>query len=117
MTRPALIRVLKTAAPRRLLSTTAKAMAAGDTGAARPAASALRELPASRSPCSSISNALDRRDAFTRRERSAEEMYIRQEERNKLLQLKEKLKAQRKHIDELDKHIDDLTKNQGGEHN
>ncbi|EON67190.1 hypothetical protein W97_06443 [Coniosporium apollinis CBS 100218] len=98
MTRPALIRVLKTAAPRRLLSTTAKAMAAGDTGAAR-------------------SGGERAADAFTRRERSAEEMYIRQEERNKLLQLKEKLKQQRKHIDELDKHIDDLTKNQGGEHN
>ncbi|KAK5013931.1 ATPase inhibitor [Cryomyces antarcticus] len=56
-------------------------------------------------------------DAFTKREKGAEDLFIRQEERTKLLALREKLKQQRKHLDELDKHIDDLTKEQGGEHN
>ena len=34
-----------------------------------------------------------------------------------LKKLKEKLKVQRQHLDELDKHIEDLTKEAGGEHN
>jgi hypothetical protein len=32
-----------------------------------------------------------------------------------LLALKERLKAQKAHIDELDKHIDELVKDQGGQ--
>jgi len=47
-------------------------------------------------------------DAFTKREAAAEDLYIRQEERAKLLAIKEKLKQQRQHIDDLDKHIDDV---------
>lgn len=31
--------------------------------------------------------------------------------------IREKLAAQKKHIEELDKHIEDLTKDHGGEHN
>ncbi|OAL54067.1 hypothetical protein IQ07DRAFT_597016 [Pyrenochaeta sp. DS3sAY3a] len=49
-------------------------------------------------------------DAFTKREAAAEELYIRQEEKAKLLAIKEKLKQQRQHIEDLDKHIDDVIK-------
>ncbi|KAF2006611.1 hypothetical protein P154DRAFT_422010 [Amniculicola lignicola CBS 123094] len=54
-------------------------------------------------------------DAFTRRETAAEELYIRAEERQKLLAIKEKLKQQKQHIDELEKHIDEVTKEGGGQ--
>jgi hypothetical protein len=47
-------------------------------------------------------------DAFTKREAASEELYIRQEEKAKLLAIKEKLKQQRKHMEDLDKHIDDV---------
>ncbi|KAL1624633.1 ATPase inhibitor [Neofusicoccum ribis] len=73
-------------------------MAAGDTGSTR-------------------SGGEKAGDAFTKREAAQEELYIRQEEKRKLLALKEKLKKQREHLDELDKHIDDLTREQGGEQN
>ncbi|KAI5843990.1 mitochondrial ATPase inhibitor, IATP-domain-containing protein [Morchella snyderi] len=56
-------------------------------------------------------------DAFTKREKAAEDFYVRQQEKVKLLQLKEKLKQQRKHLDELDAHIEELTRDQGGEKN
>lgn len=56
-------------------------------------------------------------DAFTRREAASEELYIRQEEKAKLMAIREKLAAQKKHIEELDRHIQDLTKDHGGEHN
>ncbi|USP79069.1 hypothetical protein yc1106_06343 [Curvularia clavata] len=49
-------------------------------------------------------------DAFTKREAAAEELYIRQEEKAKLMAIKEKLKQQRQHMDELDKHIDEVIK-------
>ncbi|KAF1943554.1 hypothetical protein EJ02DRAFT_421192 [Clathrospora elynae] len=47
-------------------------------------------------------------DAFTKRETASEELYIRQEERAKLLAIKEKLKQQRQHMEDLDKHIDEV---------
>ncbi|KAF8417243.1 mitochondrial ATPase inhibitor, IATP-domain-containing protein [Tirmania nivea] len=47
-------------------------------------------------------------DSFTKREKAAEDYYIRQKEKEKLLQLKEKLKQQRAHLDELDKHVASL---------
>ncbi|KAG0138109.1 mitochondrial ATPase inhibitor, IATP-domain-containing protein [Tuber indicum] len=56
-------------------------------------------------------------DAFTKREKANEDFYVRAQERAKLLQLKEKLANQRKHLDELDAHIDELTREQGGENN
>ncbi|KAF1914290.1 mitochondrial ATPase inhibitor, IATP-domain-containing protein [Ampelomyces quisqualis] len=49
-------------------------------------------------------------DAFTKRESAAEELYIRQEEKAKLLAIQEKLKQQRQHIDDLDKHIQEVIK-------
>jgi len=56
-------------------------------------------------------------DSFTKREKAAEDYYIRQKEKEKLLAIKEKLKQQRAHLDELDAHLEELTRNQGGEHN
>ncbi|KAF9731069.1 hypothetical protein PMIN06_011440 [Paraphaeosphaeria minitans] len=54
-------------------------------------------------------------DAFTKRETAAEEMYIKQEERARLLAIRQKLQQQQKHIDELTKHIDEVTKQEGGQ--
>jgi len=51
-------------------------------------------------------------DAFTKREKAQEELWIKEEETKKLLELRAKLKAQAKHIDELDKSIGELI-NQG----
>ncbi|CUS12098.1 unnamed protein product [Tuber aestivum] len=44
-------------------------------------------------------------DAFTKREKANEDLYVRAQEKAKLLQLKEKLANQRKHLDELDAHM------------
>ncbi|KAF2454615.1 mitochondrial ATPase inhibitor, IATP-domain-containing protein [Lineolata rhizophorae] len=85
-------------ASRRALSTSARLMSAGDTG------SGFSRPGGERSG-----------DAYTRREKANEDLYIKEEEKRKLMQLKEKITAQRKHMDELEKHIDDLTKEQGGE--
>ncbi|KAF2273419.1 uncharacterized protein EI97DRAFT_436074 [Westerdykella ornata] len=84
-------------ASRRLLSTTARAMGGGDTGSGFSRAGGERAG-----------------DAFTKREHAAEEMYIKQEERMKLLAIKEKLQQQRKHIEELEKHIDEVTAERSG---
>jgi len=56
-------------------------------------------------------------DAFTRRERGSEDMYIKQEERNKLQLLKEKLQKQQEHIEQIKNNIDDIVRQSGGEHN
>jgi len=56
-------------------------------------------------------------DSFTKREKANEDFYVRKKELEKLAALKEKLKQQRQHLDELDKHIEEYTKEQGGEHN
>lgn len=42
---------------------------------------------------------------------------MKQKEQEKLTMLRQKLKEQRAHLDELDKHIEDMTRDQGGEHN
>jgi len=73
-------------------------MGAGDTGGVRPGGEKTG-------------------DAFTRRERGSEEMWIKEQERAKLRELQDKLHQQRKHIDELSKNIDEIFKNSGGEHN
>ncbi|KAK2790336.1 hypothetical protein FQN52_005604 [Onygenales sp. PD_12] len=57
------------------------------------------------------------RDSWTKKEAAQESMYIRQKELEKLKDLKKKLEAQRKHLNELDAHIDALTKEHGGEQN
>jgi hypothetical protein len=100
MLRTNITRSVRLFATRRLLSTTPRVMAGGDTGSGFSRPSGERAG-----------------DAFTRREAASEELYIRQEERAKLLAIREKLAAQKKHIEELDKHIEDLTKDHGGEHN
>ncbi|OGM40121.1 mitochondrial ATPase inhibitor [Aspergillus bombycis] len=82
----------------RSFSALAPRMAAGDTGAPRPGGAA-------------------HADQFTKREAAQENLYIHEKELEKLLALRNKVKEQRKHLDELDKHIEELTKNQGGEQN
>lgn len=44
-------------------------------------------------------------DAFTRREKAAEDYAIRQREKEKLMQLKQKLKEQQAHLDQLSQHM------------
>ncbi|KAK7540868.1 mitochondrial ATPase inhibitor, IATP-domain-containing protein [Phyllosticta citribraziliensis] len=98
MFRTSVTRAIRAPVAARPFSTTVRAMAAGDAGAPR-------------------SGGEKAGDAFTKREAANEELYIRQEEKRKLLELKEKIASQRKHLDELDKHIEELTKSQGGEQN
>lgn len=100
MFRTQITRTARPVAAQRFLTTTSKLMSSGDTGSgySRPGGERAG-------------------DAFTKRERAAEDRFIKQEERAKLLAIREKLAAQKKHIEELDKHIEDLTKEHGGEHN
>jgi len=56
-------------------------------------------------------------DSFTKREKANEDYYVRKKELEKLAAIKEKLKQQRQHLDDLDKHLEEFTKGQGGEHN
>ncbi|KAF3929836.1 hypothetical protein ABW20_dc0106338 [Dactylellina cionopaga] len=56
-------------------------------------------------------------DSFTRREKAQEDYYIRQREKERLGKLREKLAAQRKHLDDLEEDIKELEKQAGGEHN
>ncbi|MCJ1299040.1 hypothetical protein MMC08_001831 [Hypocenomyce scalaris] len=52
-------------------------------------------------------------DTFTKREKANEDYYVKQQERQKLMALKEKISQQRKQLEELDKNMyvayDDLT--------
>ncbi|KAK1835584.1 mitochondrial ATPase inhibitor, IATP-domain-containing protein [Podospora conica] len=93
--------ILKAARPsavsRAAFTTTARALGAGDTGAP-PKTGGFG-------------------DAFQRRERAQEEMFIRKAEKEKLLALREKIKQQQDHLQQLQDHIDDITKDQGGEQN
>ncbi|KAF1973660.1 hypothetical protein BU23DRAFT_506310 [Bimuria novae-zelandiae CBS 107.79] len=98
MFRTSIVKAARPLASKRCFSTSMRAMAGGDTGsgASRPGGS--------RSG-----------DAFTKRETAAEEMYIKQEERAKLLAIKQRLQQQQKHIEELTAHIDEVTKQEGGQ--
>ncbi|KAF2731609.1 hypothetical protein EJ04DRAFT_526012 [Polyplosphaeria fusca] len=98
MYRTTITKAYRPLATRRLLSTTARAMAGGDTGSGTSRPGGTRSG-----------------DAFTRRETAAEELYIKQEERAKLMAIKEKLSQQKKHIEELEKHIDEVTASSGGQ--
>ncbi|SLM36814.1 atpase mitochondrial [Lasallia pustulata] len=49
-------------------------------------------------------------DSFTKREKANEDYYVKQQEKAKLLALKEKISQQRKQLEELDKNIEELTK-------
>ncbi|EAT81343.1 hypothetical protein HBI56_107650 [Parastagonospora nodorum] len=93
MLRTSIIKSVRFVAAPRYFSVAARRMAEGATGsgASRPTGSAGG-------------------DAFTKREAASEELYIRQEEKAKLLAIKEKLRQQRQHIEDLDKHIDDVIK-------
>ena len=82
---------------RAAFTTSARAMAAGDTGAPPKTGG--------------------QGDAFQKRERAQEEMFIRKAEREKLLALRDKIKAQQEHLQHLQDHIDEITKDQGGEQN
>ncbi|KAK2746740.1 hypothetical protein FQN55_005467 [Onygenales sp. PD_40] len=83
----------------RSFSVAARRMGEGDTGAPR------------------ATGAMKTGDSWTKKEAAQESMYIRQKELEKLKDLKKKLEAQRKHLNELDAHIDALTKEHGGEQN
>ncbi|KAL6708831.1 ATPase inhibitor [Coniothyrium glycines] len=98
MLRTTFIKSARSFAAPRAFTTSALRMAEGATGsgASRPTGSAGG-------------------DAFTKREAAAEELYIRQEEKAKLLAIKEKLKQQRQHIEDLDKHIDDVIREGAGQ--
>jgi len=98
MLRASIVRSARAIATQRAFTTSRAVMGAGDTGGIR-------------------SGGERAGDAYTRREQGNEAQYIREEERRKLLELKQKLAAQRKHVDELAKTIDEMTKEHGGEHN
>ncbi|KAK0657644.1 mitochondrial ATPase inhibitor, IATP-domain-containing protein [Cercophora newfieldiana] len=97
MLRTSITKAARSTAVLRTFSTSARTMAAGDTG----------------SPPKTGGQG----DAFQKRERAQEEMFIRKAEREKLLQLREKIKQQQDHLKQLSDHIDEITKDQGGEHN
>ncbi|KAL2757616.1 hypothetical protein ACRALDRAFT_1068158 [Sodiomyces alcalophilus JCM 7366] len=84
-------------ASRATFTTTARVMAAGDTGAP----------PKTGGPG----------DAFQRRERASEEFAIRQREKEKLQEMKKKISEQQAHLQKLSDHIDEITRDQGGEKN
>lgn len=44
-------------------------------------------------------------DAFNKREQAQEDYYVRQEEKRKLAALKEALKKQKEHLNEVEKHM------------
>ncbi|KAM0801989.1 mitochondrial ATPase inhibitor, IATP-domain-containing protein [Usnea florida] len=72
----------------RTLTTTARTMAGGDTGAPKSGGSA-------------------QSDAFSKREQADENLYVRQKEQEKLQELKKKIEDHKKHLDDLDKHVTD----------
>ncbi|KAK4156967.1 mitochondrial ATPase inhibitor, IATP-domain-containing protein [Chaetomidium leptoderma] len=97
MMRTSITKLARPALLSRTFVTTARAMAAGDTGAPPKTGG--------------------QGDAFQRRERASEDYAIREREKLKLLELKKKLAEQQGHLQQLSDHIDEITKNQGGEHN
>ena len=46
-----------------------------------------------------------RSDAFTKREKANEDYFVKQKEREKLMALRDKIKAQQQHLKELDEHL------------
>jgi len=53
-------------------------------------------------------------DAFTKRESAQEELWVREEEKRKLTELRSKLEAQEKHIKDLKTSIDGMMKKEYG---
>ncbi|KAI0140879.1 mitochondrial ATPase inhibitor, IATP-domain-containing protein [Hypoxylon sp. NC0597] len=93
-------RGLAIASSRRAFTTTFRVMAEGDTGAP-----------------SKLGSLGGQADAFHKREKANEDYAIRQREKEKLLELRKKVREQQEHLQKLSDHIDELTKEQGGEHN
>ncbi|KAI9702177.1 MAG: hypothetical protein M1820_006259 [Bogoriella megaspora] len=77
----------------RTFTVASRMMAEGDTGAPR-------------------SGGVAHGDTFTKREQANENMYIRDQEKQKLAQLKKRLEEHKEHLKELEKHVDDLTTEQ-----
>ncbi|KAJ5171949.1 hypothetical protein N7492_004542 [Penicillium capsulatum] len=94
-----ILRVTSTPAVLRSFSVGSSIMGAGDTGA--PKAHGFQS----------------EKDQFRRREAAAEALYIKEQEMEKIKLLRQKLKEQRTHMDELDKHLEELANSQGGEQN
>lgn len=95
MLRQSIVRAARPASLR-TFTTSARTMAAGDTGAPRP---------------------IGHEDAFSKREKANEDFNIKMREKEKLLELKKKLAEQQEHLNKLAEHIDEITKGQGGEQN
>ncbi|KAI1780083.1 mitochondrial ATPase inhibitor, IATP-domain-containing protein [Hypoxylon cercidicola] len=93
-------RGLAIASSRRAFTTTIRVMSEGDTG----------------SP-SKLGSLGGQGDAFQKREKANEDYTIRQREKEKLLELRKKVREQQDHLQKLTEHIDEMTKDQGGEHN
>merc|ERR1711974_388583 len=89
--KPTMYRQTLTKVPstRRAFSTTVRAMAAGDTG----------------SP-----NKYGSPGAWEQREKANEDYAIRMREKERLLELRKKLREQQEHLQKLSEHIDELTK-------
>ncbi|CDO95588.1 unnamed protein product [Kluyveromyces dobzhanskii CBS 2104] len=49
-------------------------------------------------------------DAFTKREKAQEDLYVKQHEKEQLAQLREQLKQQQKKIDNLEEKLDNIRK-------
>ncbi|KAK9237748.1 mitochondrial ATPase inhibitor, IATP-domain-containing protein [Lipomyces kononenkoae] len=49
-------------------------------------------------------------DTFTKREKAQEDLYVRQLEAQKLKALRDALKKQREHLDDIEAHLDELEK-------
>ncbi|EDN08016.1 mitochondrial ATPase inhibitor [Histoplasma capsulatum] len=93
--------LLRASQPRlnRLFSVAAARMGEGDVGAPKS------------------TGKLSTTNSWSKKEAADEAMYIKQREMEKLRTLREKLKQQRQHLDELDAHIEQLTREHGGEQN
>ncbi|RVD86755.1 uncharacterized protein DFL_005016 [Arthrobotrys flagrans] len=86
--------------------------------APRPSASLIMNRPYSEGDTGGIRYGGEQAgDSFTRREKAQEDFYIKQREKERLSKLREKLAAQRKHLDDLEEDIKELEKHAGGEHN
>ncbi|KAI0851519.1 mitochondrial ATPase inhibitor, IATP-domain-containing protein [Daldinia vernicosa] len=88
MYRQTLTKIPSRGLSRRAFTTTVRAMAAGDTGAPKTAGSLAGQS-----------------DAFQKREKANEDYAIRQREKEKLLELRKKLREQQDHLQKLSDHM------------
>jgi hypothetical protein len=81
-------------------------MAAGDTGAPRASGYVEQpQLPSGRTYTGYETDVVLHSDAFNKREEAAENLYVRQKEKEKLLELRKKIREQQGHLKELEKHL------------